>query len=99
MFRFTIRDVLWLTVVVALSAGWIVRENRLQSKLTTAARWRMAAGALEDILREDGWSVQWGYREDQVLLVKCSGASRFSGASTVHTSRVVTQYEPTADQP
>jgi hypothetical protein len=28
MFRFTIRDVLWLTVVVALAVGWWVERNR-----------------------------------------------------------------------
>jgi hypothetical protein len=26
MFRFTIRDLLWLTLVVALVLGWFVRE-------------------------------------------------------------------------
>jgi len=29
MFRFTIRDVLWLTVVVALAVGWFVSNSRL----------------------------------------------------------------------
>jgi hypothetical protein len=28
MFRFTIRDVLWLTVVVALAVGWWVEHRR-----------------------------------------------------------------------
>jgi len=28
MFRFTIRDVLWLTVVVALAVGWANDRNR-----------------------------------------------------------------------
>jgi hypothetical protein len=28
MFRFTIRDVLWLTVVVALAAGWWLDHRR-----------------------------------------------------------------------
>jgi hypothetical protein len=28
MFRFTIRDVLWLTVVVALAVGWILERRR-----------------------------------------------------------------------
>jgi len=28
MFRFTIRDVLWLTMVVALAVGWIVNRNQ-----------------------------------------------------------------------
>ena len=29
MFRFTIRDVLWLTVVVALSIGWWLDHRQL----------------------------------------------------------------------
>jgi hypothetical protein len=29
MFRFTIRDVLWLTVVVAMGAAWWVDRSRL----------------------------------------------------------------------
>jgi hypothetical protein len=29
MFRFTIRDVLWLTVVVGLSVGWWLDHRRL----------------------------------------------------------------------
>ena len=32
MFRFTIRDVLWLTVVVALVAGWTVDHRNLTAK-------------------------------------------------------------------
>jgi uncharacterized membrane-anchored protein YhcB (DUF1043 family) len=28
MFRFTIRDVLWLTVVVGLMVGWLVEHRR-----------------------------------------------------------------------
>jgi hypothetical protein len=39
MFRFTIRDVLWLTVVVALSVGWWAdrraKERELESIKTT----------------------------------------------------------------
>jgi hypothetical protein len=30
MFRFTIRDVLWLTVVVALSVAWWVDNKRIE---------------------------------------------------------------------
>jgi hypothetical protein len=36
MFRFTIRDVLWLTVVVALAVGWIVDHARLGAALAAA---------------------------------------------------------------
>jgi hypothetical protein len=29
MFRFTIRDVLWLTVVIAMGVGWWIEHRRL----------------------------------------------------------------------
>jgi len=32
MFRFTIRDVLWLTVVVALGVGWMVEHRRAAAR-------------------------------------------------------------------
>ena len=32
MFRFTIRDVLWLTVVVALAVGWGVQHRRAAAR-------------------------------------------------------------------
>ena len=99
MFRFTIRDMMWLTVVVGLALGWSLRERRLLAENDRASKWRMAAGALEDILREDGRTVQWGYRDEEVLLIKRSSRSQLRGAISVHTSRVVTMYEPSADQP
>ena len=33
MFRFTIRDVLWLTVVVAMGVAWWMDRSRIQSEL------------------------------------------------------------------
>jgi len=33
MFRFSIRDVLWLTVVVALVAGWWIDRRQLRAEL------------------------------------------------------------------
>ena len=32
MFRFTIRDVLWLTVVVALGIGWWINRIQIQTQ-------------------------------------------------------------------
>jgi|SoiMethySBSTD1v2_1073268.scaffolds.fasta_scaffold3009726_2 hypothetical protein len=34
MFRFTIRDVLWLTVVVALAVGWWIERQRAHGRHT-----------------------------------------------------------------
>ena len=40
MFRFTIRDVLWLTVVVALAVGWWYEHNRAAIQQRSAQKWR-----------------------------------------------------------
>src|SRR6476620_3338478 len=57
MFRFTIRDVLWLTVVVALAVGcglYAARHNALRRKLlqehrATEERLRVTMGLAEDL--------------------------------------------------
>ena len=36
MFRFTIRDVLWLAVVVALTVGWGIEHRQLKATLASA---------------------------------------------------------------
>jgi hypothetical protein len=33
MLRFSIRDVLWLTVVVAISCGWWIGQSRLKQEI------------------------------------------------------------------
>ena len=45
MFRFTIRDVLWLTVVVALALGWWVDHRRIRSLEFEALRWELRASS------------------------------------------------------
>ena len=42
MFRFTIRDVLWLTVVVGLAVGWYLEHRDQQAKLEALQQPRMA---------------------------------------------------------
>ena len=53
MFRFTIRDVLWLTVVVAIGVGWGIEFYRSPSR-----RLEHCAEALEYALREEGFTVE-----------------------------------------
>ena len=38
MFRFTIRDVLWLTALVAVLATWLVDRSRLAGQIDTLKR-------------------------------------------------------------
>jgi hypothetical protein len=39
MFRFTIRDVLWLTVMVALAVGWWLDRSRLATDNQQQMEW------------------------------------------------------------
>jgi len=40
MLRFTIRDVLWLMVVVGMGVGWWVDRSRVDARLTKELEWR-----------------------------------------------------------
>ena len=41
--RFTIRDLLWLTVVVALGVAWWLDRSRLASEAARAGQWQEVA--------------------------------------------------------
>jgi hypothetical protein len=65
MFRFTIRDVLWLTVVVALAVGWW-RDNCLQKSLNYRAEmetWKGRTEILKRHVERSGESVSWRRNE------------------------------------
>jgi len=55
MFRFTIRDVLWLTVVFGLAVGWWVHYRQYEF-------WDRRGALLDMQLRATGWDVI--YRDD-----------------------------------
>ena len=63
MLRFTIRDVLWLTVVLALGLGWMVHVNsageRLSAKISESQMWESRAIVLARTLRSEGRTVDW----------------------------------------
>src|SRR5262252_4317257 len=57
-FRFSIRDLLWLTLAVAMALGWWLREGQFNSKLQQANKWRGVVGAMEYVMREHGWQAE-----------------------------------------
>jgi hypothetical protein len=66
MFHFTIRDVLWLTAVVALGAGWWADHARQMSRHREAAKihnqdLRQFRGE-RDALKEQNASLEWQLR-------------------------------------
>jgi hypothetical protein len=79
MFRFTIRDVLWLTVVVALAVGWAIASQRSVSRENLYKLWAfdIAASIVKDktgdtmtvdhmgvcIARRDGTTLRYSFGE------------------------------------
>jgi hypothetical protein len=62
-FRFSIRDLLWLTLVIAIGLAWFLREREFEAKVEQAGEratvWREVAAGLEQLLRKKyGWVVQ-----------------------------------------
>jgi hypothetical protein len=57
MFRFTIRDVLWLTVVVALGLGWALDRSLLAGSLHSCRS--RAAQVTAYLERVEDLAVQW----------------------------------------
>ena len=66
MFKFTIRELLLLTLIVGLGLGWALRERHWRAEVDRARQWRTRAGALEVALRMDGWKVSWDLKAKQV---------------------------------
>jgi len=55
--RFSIRDLLWVTLVVAMGLGWWVDHRRILRNLDRESRlaktWRLRTGALEKGLKDE----------------------------------------------
>jgi hypothetical protein len=73
MFRFTIRDLLWLTVVVSLAIGWGMQIGRLNADLTHSRNESQSRHSANERLRRDiddireqlerhGFTVTWRTR-------------------------------------
>jgi|SRR4051794_16396260 hypothetical protein len=56
LMRFNIRDILWLTVVVALAVAWWSQTERLKKEATT---WQHRATAAKGTLMHEGWEIGW----------------------------------------
>ncbi len=74
MFRFTIRELLWLTLVMAVGLAWWIDSHQLGAKLdqarNRATKWRGVAGALEHVLAEDGCIADWTFDPSCVWLIR-----------------------------
>ena len=66
MFRFTIRDLLWLMVVVGVSLGWMREANRSPGRSV-----QFRAQSMEWKLEADGWKIK---QPEQFRVVLTNGS-------------------------
>jgi len=63
MFRFTIRDVLWLTALVAMGAGWWrdIHRKTIAHHEVAANRnlWEARARNAYSLLRDEAYGIEW----------------------------------------
>ena len=99
-FHFSVRDLLLLTLVVAMGLGWFVRERQLAAEAGEAKRkceaaceaqavranaWRKRTGALEEAFRTHGARVKWELAKDNLWVI-------YEGSHSTVLS--ATAYEP-----
>jgi hypothetical protein len=63
MFRFTIRDVLLATAIVALAIGWWIDRTRLASKLESTSE---RLSVLEAVVGAGRWTVTYARQGDRI---------------------------------
>jgi hypothetical protein len=71
--RFSIRDLLWLTLVVAMGLGWFVHQRQLRAEADDARKWRLAAGGVEEALDSFGLKVKWDFNRSWVVVLEPAG--------------------------
>src|SRR5262245_45009716 len=92
MFRFSIRELMLVTLIVGLGLGWGMREYQLRR---SESLWRMRAGGLERIFDSFGYDVAWGSDGPTVTVTKCNEDRQ----PAIYKWEYTTLYEPSADRP
>jgi hypothetical protein len=100
MFRFTIRDVLWLTVVAGLALGWWA-DRRYQDKKnyrTEMFLWRFRAEALRRFIEVGGTgtvaSQKGSLGREEVHVIEPNGSTTFYFDNYMRASWPTVTLEP-----
>jgi hypothetical protein len=82
MFRFTIRELVLLTLVVAMGVGWCVdRTRHFYSAEYKAAFWKNIALAFQSRLESDGYRI-WVGHERTISITDPAGTIHFQSGAT-----------------
>jgi len=100
MFRFTIRDVLWLTVVVGLGCGWWLDHKRQNAAMSALSESKREAeeklNRLLIALERRGEKVTFS---DMMVGIKGERGAALYGAPSLHGLRRIASPNPPAPAP
>jgi hypothetical protein len=96
MFRFTMRELMLVTLIVAMGLGWwLDRNNLVRVSKFKAQFWERCAIAFQDRLERDGYAVDVGH-ERGITIVSPSGQGTYQ---TGETGRSVLNIDPSEAWP
>ena len=58
-FRFSLRDLALTILLISIALAWFVDHQHLSGELSDAKPWRNRAGALEKMLKGNGWDIEY----------------------------------------
>jgi hypothetical protein len=91
MFRFTIRELLLVTLVVAMGLGWWLDRNHLVRVIMFKAQfWKRCAAAFQGQLERDGYGVDVGHERGTAITTP----SGWQTLQTADTGRSVLNIGP-----
>jgi len=73
MFRFTIRELLLVTVIAAVAAAWWLDRNRLADLAEERDLWTFRAESAAELIRREGGQVGWNDASITVTQTDASG--------------------------
>jgi hypothetical protein len=76
MFRFTVRELLLVTLAVAMGVGWWLRERQLSDEITRAMKSHGKAWALEKAAIDEGWRLEWFDKDQEWLSIETGKTTR-----------------------
>lgn len=81
--RFSVRDLLWLTLVVSLFFGYYAQERQHNATIKQLCKdadhspsWRVCAEALGKTLEGEGWIIEWDTERVNVRAIWKAGNAK-----------------------
>ena len=77
MFRFTIRELLLVTMIAAVAVAWWIDRKRIADIAEQRDLWTFRAESAAELIRIDGGMVEWDDASISITVVNSAGVRRY----------------------